>query len=436
MSATGWNLEGLPTPGGQPDPASRFFYDGAKYLLDGETEFVPLDQRSVVRHCKSWGLSSAGIETLLCRIQLENHISFAGPLAGYCRGPHTVGGHRLLATSSPSIIKAKVGAWDTLRSVLENLLGDEEMGSAQIDTFLAWLKMARASLLTGKRRPGQALALAGPRGCGKSLLIDIIELALGGRRANPYPYFTGRTSFNADLAGAELLSVDDEAGSTDIRSRRMLSANIKSCLFAGEVRIEGKNKTAFTLRPCWRMVLALNDEAESLLVLPPLTEDISDKLTLLKCRKLPLPMAAHTMEEREMFFDTLRQQLPGMIAWLEAWDIPHAMCEERCGVRAYQHPHLVAALRELSPEGQLLALIDTAHAGDILSLPWTGTAAELKAIFALKSVTARDAEKLLGSWVPATGTLLGRLDGGGRVEKATLHGGIQHWRILPSGAVD
>lgn len=419
---------------GAHDPATRFCYDGTRYYLDTAREFVPMDQRSAARHMRGWGHDHATIESALCRIQTDGHIHFAGPLAGHPRGLHAVGGAKLLATVSPEIIESAAGPWPTLRAVLDGLLADPDAGQTQVETFLAWLKIARESLVTNRRRPGQALALAGPRGSGKSLLIDVTEMALGGRRANPYAYFTGRTNFNADLAGAELLAVDDEAGSTDIRSRRTLASNIKSCLFSGAVRIEGKNKTAFTFRPCWRMLVALNDEPEALLVLPPITEDIGDKITLFKCHKRPLPMSAHTLDEREAFFAKLREELPGMLAWLENWNIPEDLREERCGVRAFHHSAILAALHELSPEGQLVALIDTASAAGVLPLPWTGTAAELKSVLCGSSPTARDSEKLLGSWHAAAGSYLARLEGD-RVERLPMLNGVLRWRVLPSGLV-
>lgn len=419
----------------EQDPAERFYYDGIRYHLDTGREFVPLDQKSVSRHMKSWGSDPSQIEAALCQIQIDRHIHFAGPLAGHPRGLHTAGGVKLLATVSPSIIKAEPGTWETLLAVLDGLLSDPDAGEIQVKTFLAWLKIARESLVTNRRRPGQAMALAGPRGSGKSLLIDITEQVLGGRRANPYPYFIGRTIFSADLAGAELLAVDDEAGSTDIRSRKTLAANIKSCLFAGAVRIEGKNKTAFTLRPCWRMVIALNDEPEALLVLPPITEDIGDKITLLRCHKRPLPMPAHTLEERDAFFAKLREEIPAMLAWLEAWEIPNELREERCGVKAYHHPAILSALHELSPEGHMMGLIDTAHAAGSLPLPWLGTAAELKAVLCGIPQTSRDAERLLSSWLAAAGSYLGKLEGE-RVKRLPMVNGIQRWRVLPSGVVD
>jgi hypothetical protein len=124
-----------------------------------------------------------------------------------------------------------------------------------------------------------------------------------------------------------------------------------------------------------------------------------------------------------------------MLEWLEGWKIPEPLREERCGVKAFHHPAILAALHELSPEGQLLVLIDTANAAGMLALPWTGTAAELKAALCGINQTARDAEKLLGNWHAAAGSYLARLEGD-RVERLRLLDGIQVWKILLSGSVD
>ncbi|MEX1115550.1 MAG: primase-helicase family protein [Akkermansiaceae bacterium] len=423
VDAEPWEPEVEPEPQAAP---ARFFYDGVKYYLDTGREFVPMDCRSVTRHLRAGGCNPAAVDAAICEIQTVAFVHHAGPLAGLDRGLHIMNGHRLLATTSPKIPQAVAGEWQTLRAVIHGLLDDPE--GPQVHTFLAWLKFARESLVARRYRPGQALALAGPRNCGKSLLIDVLEVALGGRRGNPYPCFTGRTNFNADIAGAELLAVDDEAGSTDIRARKALASSIKSNLFAGAVRVEAKHRGAFTFRPCWRMVIALNDEPEALLVLPPLTEDVGDKLSLLRCHKRPLPMPAHTLEEKERFFARLLAELPALLAWLESWTVPPELREERCGVRHWHHPELVATLLELAPEGQLSALIDTAESTGGIALPWEGTAAELKALLSACQATSRDAEKLLGHWQPATGTYLGRLEGE-RAVKLTKIRGAQRWRV-------
>ena len=409
---------------------SSFFYDGRSYYLDSGREYIPMDTASVKRHLQGQdpGLVKSDIDAGICHIQTKQFVHFAGPLAGMNRGLHIASGYRVLVTSSPTIIPAAPGEWPTLRAVIDGLLGnDPDVGDRQVEVFLGWLKFARESITSGRRRPGQVVALAGPRNCGKSLLIDIMELAMGGRRANPTKYFTGRTAFNADLAGAELLVMDDEAGSKDSRARNNLAAAIRANLFSGAVSIEGKHKTQFTFSPCWRMMMALNDEPETLLVLPPITSDIFDKLSLFRCHKRPLPMPAHTLDERDAFFARLKSELPALLDGLLAYDPPAHLREERCGVVHFHHPTILEALHDLSPEAAMIGLIDTAERAGGIVLPWTGTAAELRALLVSCTATGRDAEKLLG-WAQSAGTYLGRLEGE-RVDRLTVHDGIQRWRV-------
>ncbi len=59
-------------------PALKFFYDGVKYYLDTENEFVPMDQQSVSRHLRKWGCDKNTIEDAICEIQTERHINYAG----------------------------------------------------------------------------------------------------------------------------------------------------------------------------------------------------------------------------------------------------------------------------------------------------------------------------------------------------------------------
>jgi hypothetical protein len=419
----------------QPEPAQAevseskplFYYDGVKYYLDTAREFVPMDQKSVSRHLKRRGFTREQIEDAICDIQTDCYIKYAGGLAGHERGLHIANGDKILATSSPKIIQPASGSWETIKTVIENLLGDPDHGSIQVETFYSWVKSARESVTSGRRRPGQALALAGTIGSGKSLLIDMTELALGGRRANPYAYFTGRTNFNEDLAGAELLVVDDEAGTSDIRPRKNFGANIKSCLFSGAVSIAAKHRKTFTFSPVWRMVIALNDEPEALLILPPITEDIRDKIHLFHCRKKPLPMPTHTLEERAAFFAQIKSEMPAFVQWLMEYEIPEAIREERCGVKYYHHPSILACLEELSPEGQFLGIIEAVNDGGCLPLPWTGTAVELKSILCGYELTRQAATKLL-DWHAATGNCLAKLEGE-RVERLPKLNGITRWRI-------
>ena len=108
---------------------------------------------------------------------------------------------------------------------------------------------------------------------------------LGGRAAKPTEYMSGRTPFNADLFAAEHLMIEDEYGSTDLRTRREFGARIKDITVNDVQSCHAKNRwQAISLRPFWRLSISLNDEPENLMVLPPVDESLSDKLMLLDRR--------------------------------------------------------------------------------------------------------------------------------------------------------
>jgi hypothetical protein len=409
----------------------EFYYDGKGFYRDNGTVFVPMNRESVHSYLEEKGYREKEQRNpVLNRIQDEHFVSYAGPIAGMQRGFYPSSTGNILVTQSPVVIQPSPGRWPILRRVIEGLLGDDpDAGNTQVNVFLAWIKVAREALKKGKRRPGQALALTGPRGSGKTLLIDILEQVLGGRRADPYAHFTGRTNFNGDLVGAELLVIDDESGSTDIRARRNLAASIKHNLFSGKVRIEAKYRTPATCSPFWRLVIACNNEPEALLVLPPLTEDIGDKITLFKCHKRPLPMPAFTQDDKEAFMAKIVSEIPAMLHFLETWEIPENLREDRCGVTFYHHPEILSNLAELAPETSLLNLIDTAAAAGGIALPWSGGSTLLRVLLSQCEATRRESEKLLGG-ANSTGVYLGRLESSGnRVRKGKLRDGLQQWEI-------
>lgn len=121
---------------------------------------------------------------------VETHcaVDFAGPLAGYSVGLREIHGRNVLVTDSPRLIDPKPGGWETLRAIFEGLLGEDQ--SARL---FAWLKIAVEALREERLRPGQALVIAGPPRCGKSLCQALITELLGGREAKPFAAMTGKT---------------------------------------------------------------------------------------------------------------------------------------------------------------------------------------------------------------------------------------------------
>ena len=101
---------------------------------------------------------------------------------------------------------------------------------------------------------------------------------------------------------AEHLVVEDNAASTDIRTRRNFGAFLKTITVNDDQPCFGKGREAVNLTPFWRLSISVNDEPENLMVLPPIDESIEDKLILLKAYSTPMPMPTETLEERHRFW--------------------------------------------------------------------------------------------------------------------------------------
>lgn len=426
-----------------------FFYDqaGKTYYYDTGEAYVAVNGGDAKMRLSILGLSKkrdavlgySVIDYALDRIRLEKYFHFAGDLAGKKRGWYEIGeSKRVLVLNSPNIMEPVEGEWPTIRKVIYDLMGMNDKDNVhsldQLRFFLGWIKIAYETLRSGVNRPGQVLILAGPPACGKTLLKLLICEILGGRMGSPYEYLRDNSRFNEDLAGTELLAVDDVQGSPDLRVRRAVSGKIKEMLFSGWYRIEPKGGKAFSFSPFWRMIMCVNDEPEDLLVLPPLSAGIEDKLAMVKCSTFVSETPIYTGEEKKVFFDKLRSEIPAFLFAITGDDIPESLKESRCGVKAFQNPELVAALGSIAPETLLLALIDEhiAYLPGTIVFPWVVTAQELRRELTDGDMPRnREAHVLLDKYPSICGSLLGKLANSSpeRVKKGKLISGIQRWEI-------
>ncbi len=390
------------------------YYDQTRkeYLIpDAKNGWTTINETGLKRLLRSRGFdtraakgeSVSEIDRHILESQMSRSVCYAGPVAGYQPGLHEISGGMVLVTAGPKIIQPDAARnWDTLRGIIQRMLGDE-----QATYFFGWLKIARAALQSGCRTPGQALAIAGPKESGKSLLQNLVTLALGGRAARPYQFMSGLTPFNAHLFGAEHLMVEDEQPCTDHKARRAMGAMIKSLTVNEDQSCHRKGATPVQLRPFWRLSITVNDEPENLMVLPPLDESLEDKIILLRAAPHPMPIPTAEPVARARFWNLLVSELPGLLAHVEAFEIPPHLVSQRFGIRHYQHPGLMFQLDALAPESKLLSIIDDCLLVDTAS--WTGTAAYLERCLTDSECRyANEARKLL-SWPTACGTYLGRL---------------------------
>jgi Family of unknown function (DUF5906) len=328
------------------------------------------------------------MERTLLTIQRRLHVGYAGKLAGYSAGLIEQNGERILVTGSPHLIEPEAGEFPAIAQFLDGLFQDQRI---YVD---CWLKIAVEALRKGQIRPGQALVLAGPKDCGKSVFQNqIITPLLGGRMAKPYQFMSGATSFNSNLFEAEHLMVEDDIASHDIRSRRSFGNYIKQFAANEEVQHHAKNKQAMTLKPYWRMSISCNEEPENLMILPPMDDSLTDKMIILKAYRKPMPMPTETPEQRSAFQAKVRRELPAYLHHLLNLEIPEELRAPRYGVVAYQNPEILKAMNEIAPQFQLLELIDVPFSER--KEPWTGKASKLESILLLDLEVSAQARKLL-----------------------------------------
>ncbi len=328
-------------------------------------------------------------------LMMNNRVDFAGALAGYKAGVHEAGGIRFLVTESPAFITPKPGKCATIRLLIESLLFEEGEADQrrQVAYFYLWAaesfkafygRMAEGETLAFRHCP--ALAIFGPRGCGKSALIDLVLAPLfGGRKADPMNYLSD-PKFNSELFSASLLVLDDKGASANLAARRQLGESIKDLIWKPEQRMEGKGVDALNLRPFWRLVIAGNDDDGGLQVCPALTPSLEDKLLIL--RAAPAEGLPATHEDNDAWAASIRAELPAFAAYLLAWSPPEGITlDRRTRVANFQHPKIVSALREMQPETRLLELIDTLGLIAAGEDKWEGRATEFE-----KAMRAKDTE--------------------------------------------
>jgi hypothetical protein len=257
---------------------SNVYYDHKSkcyWVEDDRGIWISFNETSLKRLLKQKGFSTdcgknenlSELDETILQIQTKQNISYAASLAGYSKGIQFSNGSRILVTDSPLIIQPKEGAFPLLQTIIDGMFNHPDID--QRPYFYGWVKIAYECMRECKKRPGQVLAIAGEANSGKSLIQNLITKILGGRAAKPYLYMSGRTAFNAELFQAEHLMIEDEVGSTDLRTRRNFGMYIKQFTVDVVQSCHPKHLTAISLEPFWRVTITLNDEPEAILILPP-----------------------------------------------------------------------------------------------------------------------------------------------------------------------
>jgi hypothetical protein len=303
--------------------------------------------------------------------------SLPGYKAGVCS--LTTGERVLVKTEARPPVPVK-GEWENIKFLIEGRLDlRPDGGIDQTPWFHAWCKTSYLALTNGapgQWMPGHAMILAGPSGCGKNRLQEeLITGLLGGRYANPAEYLFGGDDFNADVFSAEhLLLSEIPLASQKMVDRNSFMEKIKTVVANALQRMRLMRTEPWTVFPFWRLTISVNDNADSLRMLPLIVPGYGDKVLMFHCRQENLgPLhPGSDLAKRKVYHDTIAREIPAYVHWLlNEWEMPEDLVKPfddgrdatRFGFREFHHPVLKGELFDETPAAQMMSMIDVAKFG-------------------------------------------------------------------------
>ena len=176
-----------------PPPDVRIFrvyhYQGTYFVPSSKGGWYPTNERAAKQYLLQKHDIRAGrikegdpltqIDEVMLSVRDLNSVAWVGNCGGVPPQLISMNGKDILILEGPKLIESEKGDFPIINSILLNLLGAE-----QLEYFNGWMKCGLESLLKvygGKEgRPGQFVALVGPRGGGKNLVQErIITPVLG-----------------------------------------------------------------------------------------------------------------------------------------------------------------------------------------------------------------------------------------------------------------
>lgn len=422
------------------------YYDSSRnrYLVqDNRETWIAITKEDLKLRLNFQGLTSdrkgknvSPADKMVLRVQDEQNVLYAGPLAGFKAGPIIHNGIRILVTHSPKVQKPCKGEWKITNQFITGLYGHPNETFSQYARWHAHAKLSYQQFMhcveTGNSTFGQALFLAGPVNCGKSVCQKYFTHIIGGRSASPFDSMSSETKFNRELFGAEHQMVEDEQAFQDFRSRARFGTEIKKIAANESQACKGKNLETINLTPFWRFSLSLNDDEGHIEVMPPLEGSLLDKVLCFHCKSNPMPMPSVTPEERKKFMGTLIGELPAYLWWLEnEFEIPEEIVDKRrYGVKAFVHPTIASRIKEFSVEHRLICLVDAYLLPDPRCQPFEGTAEEL-----ITRLLDMEESKLQSmAFLNCAGRILGRARDSYPDRVQEIRTSTRRlWRIIPAG---
>ena len=363
----------------------EFFYDGRAYWRkNGTDRWYDYKVEDVSRKLRVSGIKTdskkgaSQLDRVVDAIQTHQRVDAAVPILFTGEEIVDIGNDRFLNTNFRKPVQpASDGSetlWPYLKSWLWPVFGDE-----QLPYFLAWFSRFYGGAIGHEPTQGQVVVVAGGPSQGKTLLNwRVVGTALGGF-ADATPYLQGKTSFNKTAAEHPVWSLDDPTGQIDYDKHKMFGEAIKAHVANPRVSYHPKHKDSIEIPWYGRLFMTCNTDPQSLSVLPPMDNAVSDKIMLFKFTDYQHPFGKNSDVE-----SVIAEELPHFLRWLCDYSPPAGVIWEenkRFGVKPYHHPEMLHTAAEDNPATKLVEVIDrwatSMRRDDKNATEWKGTATDL-----------------------------------------------------------
>jgi hypothetical protein len=404
------------------------------------------------RWLKCQGLSSkpatpgdaSEIEQVMNQIQIHNRIRGALPFIFYPHGPLTHRGERILNTSRVKVMQpmppgifhdfeSAIKTFPFVWSFLSQFLDLVDGKPIQLTYLLNWMKHFYETGFYQKPSPGHALVLAGRMSKGKTFLTSVLLGKLMGGSDDGSEYMVKGSQWTNQLAKWPIAFIDDDQGAITVEGHAQFSALVKKLVANQCLSYNGKWESTGQVSWNGRVIIACNDDPESLRLLPSLDASISDKISLLRINPGSDFIFPAKREETQKILD---EELPYFCRFL--LDMPYTESwrntkDTRYHLKPFYHADLLAYASRGSSSYAIFELIANfleSHAAEGKDITeWRGTSTQLFQNLAASNPSS------MGRLNPRSlGIALGQMRGRGIDVKPVgmSRRGIQEW-ILPIG---
>jgi hypothetical protein len=416
------------------------YYDGRHYWRkDLKGQWVPGMRENLVLHFKvacgmrsekSHHETSSEVDQALYHVEQMNRVSFALPLVHQPIGVVVRDGATVLNTSNVGVVQpAEVDHrldWGERFPFIAKLLDGFFASPEQSEFFLSWLKRFYVGAYGRDIEKGQAAWIAGKVQTGKTLIAGKLVGTLMGGSVDASSYLLGETTFNSSLYSSAVWTVDDSNPGTDARVHAKFSANVKKLAANQSFEFLAKFRDSAMIRWMGRTIITLNDDSESLRILPDADSSILDKVMLFRAadRKFQFPPKAD---------EVIRTELPAFARWLIDYEYPaHCLGDNRFGVCAYHDPLLLGESRRMGRSGEFRELLAAFRKAYFSVHPddtsWEGTSTELLQVMSLDDGLA-DVLRQQRMSATSVGRELSKLQSRGYSISAKLSNGHKLWAV-------